>query len=45
MSDESKWLIARDFNLIRSPENRNKIGGNISKMFAFNEAISKLGLG
>jgi hypothetical protein len=44
MNDEVKWLIVGDFNLIRSPQNRNKPGGNISEMFAFNEAISKLSL-
>jgi exonuclease III len=44
ISEDSKWLILGDFNLIRSPANRNKPGGNISEMFAFNEAISKLGL-
>jgi hypothetical protein len=42
MNDEVKWLIVGDFNLIRSPQNRNKPGGNIKEMFAFNEAISKL---
>jgi hypothetical protein len=42
MNDEVKWLIVGDFNLIRSPQNRNKPGGNISEMFAFNEAISRL---
>jgi hypothetical protein len=42
MNDEVKWLIVGDFNLIRSPQNRNKPGGNIIEMFAFNEAISKL---
>jgi hypothetical protein len=42
MSDEVKWLIVGDFNLIRSPQNRNKPGGNITEMFAFNEAINRL---
>lgn len=44
MSNETDWLILGDFNLIRSPENRNKPGGNSSEMFLFNEAISSLGL-
>jgi hypothetical protein len=44
MMDDSKWLIVGDFNLIRSLTNRNKPGGNLSEMFAFNEAISKLSL-
>jgi exonuclease III len=44
MMDDSKWLIVGDFNLIRSPANRNKPGGNLSEMFAFNKAISKLSL-
>jgi len=31
-----------DFNLIRSPANRNNPGGSIQEMLKFNEAISKL---
>lgn len=33
-----------DFNLIRSPENRNKPGGNVNYMLAFNNAINSLGI-
>jgi hypothetical protein len=33
-----------DFNLIRSPRDRNKAGGNINEMLLFNEAIGNLGL-
>jgi hypothetical protein len=44
MPDETKWLVVGDFNLIRTPQNRNKPRGSISKMFAFNEAISSLSL-
>jgi hypothetical protein len=44
MSDNVKWLVVGDFNLIRSPENRNKEGGNIHEMMAFNDAISRLRL-
>jgi hypothetical protein len=43
MPEEVDWLILGDFNLIRRLENRNK-GGDIMKMFIFNEAISTLGL-
>jgi exonuclease III len=44
MPDDTDWLIMGDFNFIRSPNDRNKPGGNISEMFKFNEAISNLGL-
>jgi exonuclease III len=44
MADETKWLILGDFNLLRSPENRNKPGANISEIFAFNDAISRIGV-
>lgn len=44
MPDSIDWLVLGDFNLIRSLENRNKPGGNISEIFLFNEAISYLGL-
>jgi mannosylglycoprotein endo-beta-mannosidase len=44
MPIDTKWLIVGDFNLMRSPDNRNKHGGNLQEMFAFNEAISKLRL-
>jgi hypothetical protein len=36
--------VVGDFNLIRTPQNINKPGGNISEMFAFNEAISSLSM-
>jgi hypothetical protein len=42
MPDDMKWLIVGDFNLIRRPENRNKEGGNLQEMMAFNEVISFL---
>jgi hypothetical protein len=38
------WLLLGDFNFIRSPENRNKPGGDVSDMFLFNEIIGHLGL-
>jgi exonuclease III len=44
MPTETKWLIVGDFNLLRAPENRNKPGGSVTEMFAFNAAISKLSL-
>jgi hypothetical protein len=42
--DDENWLLVGDFNLIRSPQDRNKEGGNVNEMLLFNEAISKLGL-
>jgi len=44
MPDDVDWLVVADFNLIRRPEDRNKEGANPNEMFAFNEAISRLGL-
>jgi len=44
MPPDFDWIILGDFNLMRKPENRNKIGGNISEMCMFNDAISTLGL-
>lgn len=38
------WTLGGDFNLIRSPENRNKQGGDIGEMNLFNEMISDLDL-
>lgn len=42
MLDDIDWLIVGDFNLIRYPSNRNKPGGDLNNMMAFNEAISNL---
>lgn len=42
MPDNIDWLLVGDFNLMRSPENRNKPGGDVNEMFMFNEAISAL---
>ena len=36
------WVLGGDFNLIRSPENRNKPGGDLGEMNLFNEMISDL---
>ena len=33
------WLLVGDFNFIRSPENRNKPGGNYGDMITFNDFI------
>lgn len=38
------WVPGGDFNLIRSPENRNKNGGDAGEMNLFNELISDLDL-
>lgn len=44
MAEDCNWLVMGDFNLIRSPDDRNRPGGNTSEMLAFNNAISALGL-
>lgn len=44
MPDDTDWLLLGDFNLMRSPDDRNKPGGNVSEMSLFNEAISALRL-
>jgi exonuclease III len=36
---DEDWLIAGDFNFIRSPSNRNKPGGNVNDMLIFNDII------
>jgi hypothetical protein len=40
MPDNVDWLIVGDFNLIRSPENRNKPSGDVNDMLMLNEVIS-----
>ena len=37
--DDENWLIAGDFNFIRSPTNRNKPGGNVDDMLLFNDIV------
>ena len=44
MPEQVDWLILGDFNLLRSPADRNKPGGDANDMLLFNEAISALGL-
>lgn len=43
MPDDADSLILGDFNLMRSPADRNKPGGDPHEMFLFNAAISALG--
>jgi hypothetical protein len=43
-SDYDDWILAGDFNLYRYPDNRNKVGGDLSEMNMFNELISGLDL-
>lgn len=38
------WILLGDFNLMRSEENRNRVGANHNEILLFNEAISELGL-
>jgi hypothetical protein len=40
MPPDSPWIILGDFNMIRNPENCNKLGGNVQWMLNFNMAIS-----
>lgn len=44
MPDNTNWLILRDFNFIRYPDNRNRARGDIQDMLTFNDAISSLAL-
>jgi exonuclease III len=44
MPIDTDWLMVGDFNLIRRNSDRNKIGGNIHDMLAFNDAINNLRL-
>jgi hypothetical protein len=43
-SSMDDWLLIGDFNLIRSPENRNRPGGNFNEMWLFNDLIQHLDL-
>lgn len=38
------WILMGDFNLIRSPENRSRPGGNVNEMMLFNDLIHHLDL-
>ena len=38
------WIILGDFNLMRSPDNRNRPGGDIGNMMRFNQVIQHLDL-
>lgn len=44
MHEQMDWLLVGDFNLLRSPDDSNKPGGDITEMIQFNEAISNQGL-
>lgn len=44
MPSHVHWLIVGDFNLYRSPADRNRDGADLSEIFLFNDAISSLGL-
>jgi hypothetical protein len=44
IDDDKIWIFLGDFNMIRSPDNRNKSGGDHLRMMSFNFAISQLGL-
>ena len=41
---DANWLLLGDFNFIRSLDNRNLPGGDVSDIFMFNEIIGHLGL-
>jgi exonuclease III len=41
---DGSCLLVGDFNLLRSPQDRNIPGGNLNEMLLFNETISHLGL-
>jgi hypothetical protein len=42
--NDELWLFMRDFNFIRSRDNRNIPGGDANNIFIFSELISHLGL-
>jgi hypothetical protein len=39
---DADWLLVGDLNLIWSPDDRNKPGGNVNEMLLFNESINNL---
>jgi hypothetical protein len=41
-SDMEDWLVVDDFNMIRSPKNRNKLGGSATNMLLFKDLIQHL---
>jgi hypothetical protein len=43
-SELDDWILAGDFNLIKSPKDRNRDGGNLNDMFLFNNLIQHLDL-
>ena len=37
MPNDVDWINMGDFNLIRTPEDRNRRGGDVNEMLMFNE--------
>jgi hypothetical protein len=44
ISSFEDWILLVDFNLIQSPDDRNKPGGSVSDMSLFNDLIQHLDL-
>jgi hypothetical protein len=44
VDDDSNWMFVDDFNFYRSLEDKNREGGNMQDIMAFNEMINNLGL-
>jgi len=44
MPDDINWIVLGDFNLIHSPEDRNRPGADVVEILLFNEVISELNL-
>ena len=44
MPADTKWIIMGDFNYVRFPSDRNREGGNFTKMLQFSGAINALAL-
>jgi hypothetical protein len=42
ISSDENYMMVGDFDLIRSPQDRNRPGGNINEMLLFSETISHL---
>jgi len=40
MPDDQDWIIVGDFNLMRTLDERNCLGGDVLEMLLFNEAKS-----
>lgn len=44
IDDDENWMVLGDFNYIRYPHNRNRVGGSLNDMFLFNEAMNSQAL-